>query len=123
VDNGGRRSRTLAPLPSRPERLSEWPTCCWRALVIIDEALDQVHEERVRRDVLKNLMAKMPRAVERAHPDAMRVIENVNRALREAPDERNRTFSAAELLALTPFTAEQADALLLAMWEQGFSRD
>jgi hypothetical protein len=90
-----------------------------RALVVVDESLDQVHEERLRRDVLKELIGKMPRAVEKAHPDALRVIESVNRVLREAPDERNRTFSTAELLALTPFSAEQADALLLAMWERG----
>jgi hypothetical protein len=48
----------------------------------------------------------------------MRVIESINRVLREAPDEKHRTFSTDELLALTPFTAEQADAYLLAMWEQ-----
>jgi hypothetical protein len=90
-----------------------------RGLVIIDESLDQVHEERIRRDVLKELMSRMPRALEKAHPQAMRVIESVNRVLREAPDEKHRTFSTDELLALTPFTAEQADAYLLAMWEQG----
>jgi hypothetical protein len=90
-----------------------------RGLVIIDESLDQVHEERIRRDVLKELVGKMPRALEKAHPEAMRVIESINRVLREAPDERNRTFSTDELLALTPFTAEQADAYLLVMWEQG----
>jgi len=90
-----------------------------RGLVIIDESLDQVHEERIRRDVLKELMGRMPRAVEKAHREAMRVIESVNRVLREAPDERNRTFSTDELLALTPFTTEQADAYLLAMWEKG----
>ena len=90
-----------------------------RGLVIIDESLDQVHEERIGRDVLKELMGRMPRAVEKAHPPAMRVIESINRVLREAPDERHRTFSTDELLALTPFTAEQADAHLLAMWERG----
>ena len=90
-----------------------------RGLVIIDESLDQVHEERIRRDVLKELMGRMPRAVEKAHPEAMRVIESINRVLREAPDEKHRTFSTDELLALTPFTADQADAYLLAMWEQG----
>lgn len=90
-----------------------------RALVVIDESLDQVHEERLRRDVLKELLAKMPRAVEKAHPDAMRVIESINRVLREAPDERHRTFATAELLALTPFTAVQADVLLSVMWEKG----
>ncbi len=90
-----------------------------RGLVIIDESLDQVHEERIRRDVLKELMGRMPRAVEKAHPEAMRIIESINRVLREAPDEKHRTFSTDELLALTPFTAEQADAYLLAMWEQG----
>jgi hypothetical protein len=90
-----------------------------RGLVIIDESLDQVHEERIRRDVLKELMGRMPRAVEKGHPQAMRVIESINRVLREAPDERHRTFSTDELLALTPFTAEQADAFLLGMWEQG----
>ena len=90
-----------------------------RGLVIIDESLDQVHEERIRRDVLKELMGRMPRAVEKAHPEAMRVIESINRVLREAPDERHRSHSTEELLALTPFTADQADAYLLAMWEQG----
>jgi hypothetical protein len=90
-----------------------------RGLVIIDESLDQVHEERIRRDVLKELMARMPRAVEKAHPEAMRVIESINRVLREAPDERHRTLATEELLVLTPFTADQADAYLLAMWEQG----
>ena len=90
-----------------------------RGLVIIDESLDQVHEERIRRDVLKELMGRMPRAVEKAHPEAMRVIESINRVLREAPDERNRTFSTDQLLALTPFTAVQADGYLLTMWEQG----
>ncbi len=90
-----------------------------RGLVIIDESLDQVHEERIRRDVLKELMGRMPRAVEKAHPQAMRVIESINRVLREAPDEKHRTFSTDELLALTPFTAERADAFLLAMWEEG----
>jgi len=90
-----------------------------RALVVIDKSLDQVHEERIRRDALKELLSKLPRAVEKVHLDAMRVIESVNSALRAAPDERNRTFSTTELLALTSFTADQADALLLALWEQG----
>src|SRR4030095_878875 len=85
-----------------------------RGLVIIDESLDQVHEERIRRDVLTELRGRMPRAAEKAHPEAMRVIESINRVLREAPDERNRTFSTNELLALTPFTAEQAAAAPLA---------
>ena len=52
----------------------------------------------------------------------MRVLESINRALREAPDERNRVLTAAELLALTPFTPDQADALLLAAWENGLRR-
>ncbi len=90
-----------------------------RALVFIDEALDQVHESRIPRDVLKQLLAQMPRDVEKRHPEAMRVIESVNRVLREAPDGRHRTFTAEEMLALTPFTTEAADAHLLAMWEQG----
>jgi hypothetical protein len=90
-----------------------------RGLVIIDESLDQVHEERIRRDVLKELMGRMPRAVEKAHPEAMRVIESINCVLREAPDEKHRTLTTGELLALTSFTAEQADAYLLAMWDQG----
>ena len=34
-----------------------------RSLVIIDEALDQVHEERIPRDALKALLTQMPRAV------------------------------------------------------------
>jgi hypothetical protein len=90
-----------------------------RALVIIDEALDQVHEERIRRDVLKELMAQIPRAVEKAHPDAMRVIESVNRVLREAPDERHQVLAAETLLATTTYTPERADMLLVDMWQKG----
>jgi hypothetical protein len=90
-----------------------------RTLVVIDEALDQVHEERIRRDVLKELMAKIPRSVEKAHADAMRVIESVNRVLREAPDERHQVLTAEALLATTTFTPERADMLLVDMWQKG----
>jgi hypothetical protein len=88
-----------------------------RRLVIVDEALDQVHESRVQREVLKQMLARIPRAIEREHLEALDVIESVIRVRRDSPDDRHRAVAAEELLARTSLSVEAAEARLQALWE------
>jgi hypothetical protein len=93
-----------------------------RDIVIIDEALDQVAEARVNRAALLELMKLVYklrthprhalRNIHQHHLRAMRVLESIGRAVREAPDSDLRALSASTLLALTDCTVAQAtDAL------------
>jgi len=87
-----------------------------RRLVIVDEALDQIHEARVQRDELRRLLERIPRDVEKAHAPAIDILEAVARALRRASDNKHRVLAAEDLLAGTQLTPESADVLLVALW-------
>jgi hypothetical protein len=87
-----------------------------RNIVVIDEALDQVAEARLGRGAMA-VLQHLLRKVQSKHHGAMRVIESVGRALREAPQDRARALSASALLVLTDFAVPQAVGHLDALWE------
>jgi hypothetical protein len=99
-----------------------------RSIVIIDEALDQVAEARIGRGAMPALLQIVPklwahprqatRQLNRDHLAAMRVLESVGRALREAPADRERALSASELLAMTTYTVAEATAALDGLWKE-----
>ena len=86
-----------------------------RDVVIIDEALDQVAEAKIERGKM-GVLFHLLRRVQFKHLGAMRVLESVSRALREAPLDRARALTAAELLALTDYDVPTATAHLDALW-------
>jgi hypothetical protein len=87
-----------------------------RDIVVIDEALDQVAEARLGRGQM-NVLMHLLRRVQYKHHGALRVIESVGRALREAPVDRARALTVPELLALTAFDVPTATKHLDALWE------
>jgi hypothetical protein len=88
-----------------------------RRLVIVDEALDQVHEARISRAGLQRAMSFIPSTITRQHADAMDTLDSVARALRNAPEDRHGVLSVRELLARVSFSADKADAVLTALWD------
>ncbi len=86
-----------------------------RRLVIIDEALELVHESRVSRGNLKSLIDQIPRQVETKHQGAMRVLYSVYEALREAPDHAHQTITVEALLRTARVPLPEADVLLEAL--------
>jgi hypothetical protein len=88
-----------------------------RRLVIVDEALDQVHEARISRAGLQRAMSYIPSAITRKHSDAMDTLDSVARALRNAPEDRHAVLTVKELLARVSFTPDEADGRLMAMWD------
>jgi hypothetical protein len=87
-----------------------------RDITIVDEAIDQVAEARIGRGAM-TVLAHLLRRVQYKHLGAMRVIDSVERAAREAPLDRARALAASELLALTDYNVEQATAHLDALWQ------
>jgi hypothetical protein len=92
-----------------------------RDVVIIDEALDQVAEARMYRTAMRAVLDVVQtvtrgRRTDR-HLEAQRVLDSVDRALREAPADRHHALTPNELLALTHFSAAQATAHLDALWK------
>jgi hypothetical protein len=92
-----------------------------RNIVIIDEALDQVAEARITRGAMREVLGVVQAVVRNRrserHLEAQRVLDSVDRALREAPVDRHQALSASELLALTVYTVEDATAYLDALWK------
>jgi hypothetical protein len=87
-----------------------------RDVTLVDEAVDQVAEACIKRGHMTVLMHLL-RRVQFKHTAAMRVLDSVTRALREAPLDRHQRLTAEELLVLTDYTAAQATAHLDALWQ------
>jgi hypothetical protein len=86
-----------------------------RDVVIVDEALDQVAEARLGRSAMAVLLHLL-RRIQYQHHGALRVVESVGRALREAPIDRARALTVSELLALTDYDVLTATAHLDTLW-------
>jgi hypothetical protein len=92
-----------------------------RDVTIIDEALDQVAEARIGRGAMTVLMHTLfdrpyHYTSQYRQLPAIRVLESVGRALREAPT-RSHAITAAELLAFTDYDVPTATAHLDALWQ------
>jgi hypothetical protein len=82
-----------------------------RSLVIVDEALDQVVDERVSRTALKQLIADLPRDVEREHTAGVRVVTGVLDLMLHA-DDQNRVLTDDEIERWIKLATDDADAVL-----------
>src|SRR5262245_34251247 len=88
-----------------------------RRLVIVDEALDQVYVARIPRKGLRRVLGlAFPEKIQRGHVAALKVLDSVNHALLEAPNDSHHVVSADALLAGTRLSVEQADAALVEFW-------
>jgi hypothetical protein len=87
-----------------------------RALVIVDEALEQIHEARLSRGDLAVARAKIPAAIVKANLDAVDVLDSIDRALVLAPEEQERDLTIDEMLARVRLDGPRADALLVDLW-------
>jgi hypothetical protein len=87
-----------------------------RALCIVDEALEQVHEARLSRSHVAEARAKIPVVLVKKHLGALDVLESVERALILAPDDEEHAITADDLLARVRVGTPEADARLVALW-------
>jgi hypothetical protein len=85
--------------------------------VIVDEALEQIHEARLSRADLAYARAKIPMVTAKAHLGAIDVLGSIERALLVAPDDQERDLTVEEMLARAGVDAKEADALLVALWK------
>ena len=90
-----------------------------RKLAIVDEALDQVYVAQVSRDQLQQMRSVVRDArIWKRHPHAVQLVHSVECALLDAPDNGYRVISADALLERAKMSVEQADAALVAFWQE-----
>jgi len=108
----------LVEEPERYEKLMRFRTG-QRRLAIVDEALDQVYVARLSPDSLHRVpgLVHDPRILKR-HLRAVDVISSAHRALIEAPESGFHVLSAEALLARAELNVEEADAALVALWQE-----
>jgi hypothetical protein len=107
----------LVEEPERYDQLMRFRTG-QRKLAIVDEALDQVYVARLSPQSLHQVggLIRDPRILGR-HLGAHHVLDSAYCALLEAPENGYRVVSAEALLARAQMTVEQADAELVALWQ------
>lgn len=107
----------LVEEPERYERLVKFRSG-QRRLAIVDEALDQVYVTRLEPEDLHRVqgLIRDPRILQR-HLRAVDVIESARHALLKIV-EGYHIVSAEDLLAKSGLTAEDADAALVALWNE-----
>jgi hypothetical protein len=86
-----------------------------RSLVIVDEAMDQVVEEKVSRRALMELRARIPGQIELTHRLGVATIDQVVRLLLEQNGAQHRNLSDEELAAWLPVATSEADVALLGL--------
>jgi len=92
---------------------------CQRRLAIVDEALDQVYVAQLSLDQFPQVLGLVrdPRILKR-HLGAVDVINSAYRALLGAPNDGLHVVSTDVLLARTTLSPAEADAALVALWEE-----
>jgi hypothetical protein len=107
----------LVEEPERYDRLMKFRNGR-RRLAIVDEALDQVYVARITRSALNEIYDLVHPAILKKHLRAVDVINSASRALLLAPESGNRVIRAEELLTVSGLTVEEADAAIVALWQE-----
>jgi hypothetical protein len=87
-----------------------------RRLVIVDEALEQVHVARLPQRVLRKIRDLAPPLLVKRHKAAFRLLDSVDHALMDAPAHQNAVIDADALLAGTSMTVAGADLAIQHLW-------
>jgi hypothetical protein len=83
----------------------------------VDEALDQVYIAKITATALNAIYDLIHPTILKRHKRALAAFESARHALLDAPDDGNLVISAETLLANAAMTVEEADAAVVALWE------